>query len=663
MTVTRGSKIGLHSVTGHKVMDLVGKAKARGARWVMVKGLGGGLAVAVKAIDEAILTLTRFHADGTDQAGGVETWSLQTMAENARLLVASALGRLSKEERDASDWIEILNEADPPGVDGWLAFGLYCREIIKAANAVGLKVAIPAINYGTPEWDEMVAFVGADLFRLMAEGGHILTVHEGVEPFSDDPLGFGRIPGAPAVSGAGPTSYRYRYLAHAAKLSGQPMPFIVVSEFYAGAGYKPERQAEQWQRHAVYDREIAKDWYVLAALGFTVDPFEGTVWELQDYTPLYSGLILDYIVFEKDRVNAAKPAALVEPRARGFDVNGRYQPPGEMHFDEWAALGFCFGFYSVLIGTTLQAGAEELQRLMYEAGYLTGPYIALHEGAPMVDQVRKYLGLRHPDDTLPDMFDFERDGLTEAMLDTACNYHDEHSHRELIIYTRYGFWTEKVPKSRRSRYSRYEIIIAAYPFDKPDTDANGNPIVQPMDPVSIALRSTPPMTMAPVPDPFLEPWAHQHTGHGTAEPYKKFMDMQVSRWTKSELFAKYPRKQRGDADVPITQEELAEIEKHLAAAATIVRKYRMETPAPPGDWWLEKTPPYKLATTGRTIRLYNSGGMARTEPPLTRTLPSPGAAAADAWDVWERRVDLLRVTNWQDGRDWWVRAIDVTPAQ
>lgn len=305
--ISRGSKIGIHCMDSRKTMDYVREAKARGIVIPLVKGTGAGLAPEVKAVDPRILTITRFVNDDTDQAGGVENWSQAEMIDHARHLIAMTVSKLGVFERRDADWIEILNEADPPGVHGWEALGRYMVELVKEADRARLRIALPALNYGTPEWEEMVALCGTGVFGLMKQGGHILTIHEGVAPFSNDFLAFGAIPGAPAIPNAGPTAWRYRYLNYILARR-QEMVGIVVSEFYAGGGYDPSNARDVQIRMAIYDREVRKDSSIIAVCPFTADP--GAGWMHQDYTPFYPAL-LNYMELEKNVANSVEIPSLI----------------------------------------------------------------------------------------------------------------------------------------------------------------------------------------------------------------------------------------------------------------------------------------------------------------------------------------------------------------
>lgn len=240
------------------------------------------------------------------------------------------------------------------------------------------------------------------------------------------------------------------------------------------------------------------------------------------------------------------------PSARGQDVSGLYQDPRQMRYQDWRGLGFCYGFYELAIGLRRIQYAAEHRAGMRAAGYLTGPYQALHESYNPVEQCRLLLDLRGPDDELPNMLDVERAWLSEPLLRAFCDYYDAHSDRELVIYTGYPSWGRIVPPEARPRYARYSLMIAAYPFDAPAGMA------QPMDPASVALRSTPPADRRPtLPAPWKQAWAWQHTGHGRLPGYGNDLDLQVHSLTEAELRAKYgksaPPIELPPAAVPVGQ--------------------------------------------------------------------------------------------------------------
>lgn len=292
------SRIGIHTIYPQITILLVRAAVERGTHWRMVKAVdNAGVAVDVKIFSPNTLTITRFVNEEWDAFQNGENWTATEGEQAAIESVQLIFDRTNAQERAAADWFEVVNEADPPGVIGWRAYGHWLKLLVAEADRRGVKLCLPAFNFGTPEWDEMVAFVETGLMGLMMAGKHVLAVHEGVDPFSDDPFDLGTIPGAPDVPGAGSKVYRYRYLYRLLEQRGEVVP-LVISEFYTGGGYNWDKRDMIVGRMIEYDRQIRNDPYVLAVLPFTVDP-DGN-WQNQNYNPFYPA-VLDYVVAEKDQ--------------------------------------------------------------------------------------------------------------------------------------------------------------------------------------------------------------------------------------------------------------------------------------------------------------------------------------------------------------------------
>lgn len=349
LLIAQGSKIGLHAIYPQQAIPLVRAAHDRGVVWPLVKGVdNGGIAIDVKKIEPRTLTITRFVNTAEDAAQDVIHWSPADMHDHAQRALDAVWLRLNAGEKAAADWIEPLNEASPPGVEGWQAFGEYLCELVQGANERGMKLALPACNAGTPEWAEAQALAETGLFGRMKASwlpgpdggaaparGHILTLHEGwADDKSPVDKGFGDpIPGAPVVPGAGSMCFRYRYLYSLLEERDEVVP-LVISEFYGGGGYQ-QPVADQVARFAWYDREARKDPYVLALLPFTVDPSPN--WRAADYTYCYPA-VLDYLAQEKDKTNAVTsiPPATPAPthrvtatllNVRQFPFTGAVEPP------------------------------------------------------------------------------------------------------------------------------------------------------------------------------------------------------------------------------------------------------------------------------------------------------------------------------------------------
>lgn len=212
---------------------------------------------------------------------------------------------------------------------------------------------------------------------------------------------------------------------------------------------------------------------------------------------------------------------------RWLDVSAN-QRPELMRYDLWAPT-FRRGQYRLQLGRNPDATGPVHRARMRAAGMLTGPYAVPWEGNDQVSDCHRWVDNIPPDDENHDWVDAERAALTERELDAYCTTYDRLGRDRLAIYTGYPWWMSHVPPDRRARYARYPLIIAAYPFDTPAG------IAPPMDPVSVALRSTPPHNRRP---PIPEPWTleagWQHTGQGSLPGYVGRLDMGIYMVNPSE---------------------------------------------------------------------------------------------------------------------------------
>jgi hypothetical protein len=211
------------------------------------------------------------------------------------------------------DYWEVVNEPDPPGVEGDETQG-YRRlaelmiKCMERAETYDLNLALFSLNNGTPEWNEMEAMVETGVFAHAQEGGHIMALHEGVaganEPID---LGWGQgIPGAPEVPGAGTLNFRYRFLYHLLQQRNEVVP-LIISEWYCGRYEEPAQEvveAVSW-----YDEKGAEDYWLLGHCPFTVGPT--SEWEEKgaDYTFAYPAL-RSYMAGISGRQNALPPAGV-----------------------------------------------------------------------------------------------------------------------------------------------------------------------------------------------------------------------------------------------------------------------------------------------------------------------------------------------------------------
>lgn len=184
--------------------------------------------------------------------------------------------------------IEIMNEPDPPGEVGYQNLGRLLMACIQWAsvNWPGVVLAMPGLNRGTPQPEQLRALLQVGLPQMMEAHGHIWTVHEG---------GPDRV--VPLWTDAEWFALRHRTTQQIFRAAGVTLP-IIVSECYLGGGYDVGDAAEVVARWAWYEQECARD-NVLAVLPFTCGT--ASAWQDESYDALYptSGGLMDYELYKE----------------------------------------------------------------------------------------------------------------------------------------------------------------------------------------------------------------------------------------------------------------------------------------------------------------------------------------------------------------------------
>ncbi len=303
--IDRGAKLGVHALSPGEVLEFISETLQGAAYFPVVKAVDDiGWLRDVKAVSPGTITLARVTGPGenvTDEE--LRQGDLPAIAERVMAHLAPAVA----EHGAYVDYWEPTNELDPPGADLYNRFAHLHIHMMDIAEREGYRIGLFSFNVGTPEWDEMVAIVETGVFARAKQGGHILTLHEGV--FGDVPIDhlWGElIPGAPPVEGAGALCFRYRYLYHLRGERDEVIP-LVVSEFVFGAGYEDDGvlPAEIASRSEWYDLRARQDYYAWAYLPFTLGSYDGT-WDEASYAYAYPALI-EQAVAIKDKPNAVPP--------------------------------------------------------------------------------------------------------------------------------------------------------------------------------------------------------------------------------------------------------------------------------------------------------------------------------------------------------------------
>lgn len=313
--ITKGPKIGLHSITNANVLRLVQKWASLGYVWPLVKKVNDASPlIRVKEMSPKTLTIGRYiNTSEYESLQSVGSWSLSKMQQFAKDSIQLILGRTSDAQLRATDRWTVINESNPRDEpNGYTGLGHALIELVLEADRHNLKLSLPSSPQGCPEWNQGVGAIGGGdqelaatgLFGLLKSGGHWLDMHEGV--FDNQPveMGYGgSIPRAPTVFGAGVYNFRHNYLYHVLQERDEVVP-LVISEFYAGGGYTDF--GEVMRRFAWYDHLARVEPYLLAFLGFTIDP--DATWIKQNYSPFHdSNELQAYWDVEKDIPNVEVP--------------------------------------------------------------------------------------------------------------------------------------------------------------------------------------------------------------------------------------------------------------------------------------------------------------------------------------------------------------------
>jgi hypothetical protein len=311
--IARGTKLGIHSIApGGSPEYAIALAQA-GAPVPVFKAVDDwGYIRLVKEASPSTLVIAR-HTMAFDGAGGIQDMTLgQIQATAAQYMEAYRQLLIQQSQYDGGqrlsyiNYLELLNEADPPSARGYYNLALLFMAMLEIGEHWDMPVkqfAVSGMNAGTPEWDEMQAMADTGLLERICAGGHILTLHEAVLPFSDpiDKCWPGTIPGAPMVERAGALCGRYRFWLHIARERGLYLP-VVISEFVSGPDYDPSHAADVIGRLAWYDELVRQDPEVWAFLPFTCGG-SGIGWNQQDYSPFLAAF-QQYALAVKDRQNA-----------------------------------------------------------------------------------------------------------------------------------------------------------------------------------------------------------------------------------------------------------------------------------------------------------------------------------------------------------------------
>jgi len=294
------SKLGLHVQWNNSpnIMRFI-----RNYRPAVVKAMDDvGFMAEVKEESPSTVTVARLSVDEQNTEGDP--------VERARAYVAMNLE--TYKSNPAVDYWEGLNE---PGVRGRMDwYAAFEVERVRLMAEHGLRCAVGAFSAGTPEYNEIEAFLPA--IRAAKEHGGILTLHEYDAPLFDRSVGQG-VPGAAAYADRGPLALRYRYwYEDFLKPRDLVIPLVISEAGVDGiVANRPGPEGRGWRdfstywskqglggddvqtylsQLAWYDGEVRKDHYVLGFAVFTAGAMNED-WRSYDITSILRH-IAHYIV-------------------------------------------------------------------------------------------------------------------------------------------------------------------------------------------------------------------------------------------------------------------------------------------------------------------------------------------------------------------------------
>jgi hypothetical protein len=288
------SKLGAHTIRPDGVQAFLEQVAAGGAQVAIVKALDDfGYLRQVKNISPDTTRIARSNQWPAVDPVGSPVEKAQEMMEKHM-----SIWELNREH---VDYWEILNEPDPPTIEGhvWLAEFFIASMDIAEAN--GYKLALFSYSVGVPEWEEWEAIVATGVFSRAQRGGHILSLHEYGWPTMDARWGE-PLPGKPAYSDRGVLAGRYRHLYRDFLIPlGQVIPLAITE-----CGFDPSLVRTGWDPHwkeryvdevTWYDERLREDDYVLGCSLFTLGPIPP--WTDWDYSSLLDDLA-EHIISLRD---------------------------------------------------------------------------------------------------------------------------------------------------------------------------------------------------------------------------------------------------------------------------------------------------------------------------------------------------------------------------
>jgi len=289
------SKLGLHTIHPNNAVGFVQGVHEAGAHVALMKALNEfGYLREVKEISPETVTVARWGEPQTVDPGG-------NPADKAADMMSQHMPHWEY-ERDVVDYWEILNENDPPTVEGHIWLAQFFIETMNIAEDNDYRLALFSYSTGVPKWHEWEAIVETGVFARAKAGGHILALHEYNWPVMNYRWGE-PLEDQPPYEDRGVLTGRYRHLYRDFLIPRDEVIPLVITECGLDAVlWEPGQPMNHWQERFVgemiwYDTRLREDDYVIGAAMFAI----GTTptWRKYDYEELLPDFH-DYIVSLKD---------------------------------------------------------------------------------------------------------------------------------------------------------------------------------------------------------------------------------------------------------------------------------------------------------------------------------------------------------------------------
>lgn len=262
------SKLGIHGILPGEAFQVIEQLRNAGACMPTIKAVADvGWLKDVKIADPAIITMGRF-LEGRSTEIDIEGPQLYGDISKSAHQVMDSIMPKWEHHRTYVDYWEVINEQDPPGMDGHLRLAEFMSTCIDIADREGFKLALFSYSLGVPEWEEMEAITGTGIFGKAKAGGHVFSLHEYAYPMDK---WFGEpLPGRPRYAHRGPLACRYRWWYEDFLIPRNEVIPLFITE--ANLNWSiPSLSAREWiDQITWYDAELRKDYYVTGVHLFTL---------------------------------------------------------------------------------------------------------------------------------------------------------------------------------------------------------------------------------------------------------------------------------------------------------------------------------------------------------------------------------------------------------